>query len=88
MVTSHSGAFITHHRPFFHFGLETLELAVKDWSMFGAPARVSLHLISLHGGWGGGGKGGASFCLAAGSLSVLIKRGALEPLLHAVSLLL
>lgn len=62
----------TDYFSIFYFGLETLELAVKDWSGFGAPARVSSHLISLHGG--GGGRGGwASFCLAAGSLSVPIK---------------
>lgn len=74
----------TDHFSIFRFGLETLELAVKDGSGFGAPARVSLHLISLHQGWGGG----ASFCLAARPLSVLIKGGALEPFLHAVPLLL
>lgn len=81
MVTSHSGAFITHHRPFFHFGLETLELAVKDECVWGTSQS---ELASDLPPWGGG----ASFCLAAGSLSVRIKGGALEPLLHAVSLLL
>lgn len=67
MVTSHSGAFITHHRPFFHFGLETLELAVKDECVWGTSQS---ELASDLPPWGVGGWGeGRGFILLGSRVS-------------------